>query len=47
MIYASSGYQVSLYDVDPEQVTRAKADIAEQLVVLEEQKLLISTQGPP
>ena len=40
MIYASGGYKVTLYDLDPNQVKKAKADIAEQLKMLEEKNQL-------
>ena len=40
MIFASGGYKVTMYDLDPEQVSKAKADIAQQLNMLEEKNQL-------
>lgn len=40
MLFASGGYRVEMYDLDPEQVVKAKADIEEQLALLEKQGLL-------
>ncbi|KAL8570554.1 hypothetical protein ACOMHN_008911 [Nucella lapillus] len=40
MLFASGGFKVTLYDLDPDQVSKAKADIGEQLQQLESQGLL-------
>ncbi|PVD28444.1 hypothetical protein C0Q70_11032 [Pomacea canaliculata] len=37
MLFASSGYQVSLYDIEIEQIDKAKDDIKSQLLKLEEE----------
>ena len=43
MLFAGVGYKVSLYDLVPENVDAAIADIAEQLATLEKNGLLRGT----
>ncbi|GFR98130.1 lambda-crystallin-like protein [Elysia marginata] len=46
MLFISAGYNVTLYDILPEQTGAAKKDILEQLKVLEKQGLLRGTLSP-
>jgi len=43
MIFAASNYTVSLYDIEPQQIETALADIQQQLKTLEKEKLLRGT----
>ncbi|NEU36015.1 hypothetical protein GN156_35770, partial [bacterium LRH843] len=43
MLFAAAGYNVTLYDILPEQIETALVDLKEQLTKLEQKKLLRGT----